>query len=36
MNENAFGRPSGPRENAETASSCRGLGPVRKNKEEYQ
>ena len=30
-NENVFARPSGLRENAETAISCRGRGPARKN-----
>ena len=35
-NENVFARPNGLRENAETAISCRGRGPARKNKEEHQ
>ena len=36
MNVNVFARPSGLRENAETAISCRGLGPARKKKEACQ
>ena len=35
-NENVFARPNGLREKAETAISCRGLGPIRKKKEVYQ
>ena len=35
-NQNAFSRPKGLRENAETAISCRGPGPPRKKKEVYQ
>ena len=31
-NENVFARSNGLRENAETAISCRGPGPVRKKK----
>ena len=31
-NENVFARPNGLRENAETAISCRGPGPARKNR----
>ena len=31
-NENIFARPNGLRENAETAISCRGPGPARKNR----
>ena len=29
--ENVFARPNGPRENAETAMSCRGHGPAKRN-----
>ena len=35
-NENVFARPNELRENAETAISCRGPGPARKEKEVYQ
>ena len=31
--ENVLARPNGPRDNAETAISCRGPGPARKKKE---
>ena len=35
-NENVFARPSGVRQNAEIAISCRGPGPTNKKKEVYQ
>ena len=35
-NEHVFARPNGLREKADTAISCRGPGPTRKNKEIYQ
>ena len=35
-NENVCARPNGLRENAETAISCMGPGPARKEKEVYQ
>ena len=36
INENVFARPTGLRENAGNAISCRGPGPARKRKEIYQ
>ena len=35
-NDNVVALPNGIRENAETAISCRGPGPARRNKEVYQ